>query len=90
MQLSRRLLLQIAALAAVSPSALAQPKYPARPVRVLVPFPPGGAVDVVAPPSSQKLSERLGHQFCVRTSAGRAATSVRARPRGPRRTDTRF
>ena len=70
MQLSRRLLLQIAALAAVSPSAMAQPKYPTRPVRVVVPFPPGGAVDVVARPLSQKLSERLGQQFYVENVGG--------------------
>lgn len=70
MHLSRRLLLQMAALAAVSPSAMAQSKYPARPVRVLVPFPPGGAVDVVARPLSQKLSERLGQQFYVENIGG--------------------
>jgi tripartite-type tricarboxylate transporter receptor subunit TctC len=70
MQLSRRLLLQVAALTAVSPHALAQPKYPSRPIRVLVPFPPGGAVDVVARPLSQKLSERLGQQFYVENIGG--------------------
>ena len=70
MQLSRRLLLQIAALGTVSPSALAQQTYPARPVRMLVPFPPGGAVDVVARPLSQKLSERLGQQFYVENVGG--------------------
>ena len=70
MQLSRRLVLQMAALAAVSPSAMAQSKYPTRPVRVLVPFPPGGAVDVVARPLSQKLSERLGQQFYVENIGG--------------------
>jgi tripartite-type tricarboxylate transporter receptor subunit TctC len=70
MHISRRLLLQTAALAAMSPVALAQSKYPSRPVRIIVPFPPGGAVDVVARPLSQKLSERLGQQFYVENISG--------------------
>jgi tripartite-type tricarboxylate transporter receptor subunit TctC len=70
MSLSRRLLLQSAALAATSRLAMAQPKYPTRPIRVVVPFPPGGAVDVVARPLSQKLSDRLGQQFYVENIGG--------------------
>jgi len=58
------------ALAAVSPITMAQSKYPTRPVRVIVPFPPAGAVDVVARPLIQKLSERLGQQFYVENIAG--------------------
>jgi tripartite-type tricarboxylate transporter receptor subunit TctC len=70
MSLSRRLLLQVAA-AAVTPAIVtAQPRYPARPVRVIVPFPPGGAVDVVARPLAQKLSERLGQQFYIENIGG--------------------
>jgi tripartite-type tricarboxylate transporter receptor subunit TctC len=52
--LSRKLWLPAAvaavALAAVPPIAMAQSKYPTRPVRLIVPFPPAGAVDVVARP----------------------------------------
>src|SRR5499426_439145 len=58
----------IAALAA-SPSAWAQ-TYPARPVRVIVPFAPGGATDIIARPILQELSKRLGQQFYVENLPG--------------------
>jgi tripartite-type tricarboxylate transporter receptor subunit TctC len=49
--------------------AWAQP-YPARPVRVIVPFAPGGTVDVFARVTTQKLTEQLGKQFYVENIAG--------------------
>ena len=53
---------------AVSP-ALAQ-GYPAGPVRVIVPFPPGGGVDGAGRLISQKLTEALGKQFVVDNRPG--------------------
>ena len=44
--------------------------YPARPVRVIVPFAPGGQTDVVARLVAQRLSDRLGKQFYVENAAG--------------------
>ena len=46
--------------------------YPTRPVRVLVPFPPGGAPDLVGRTLANRLQERLGQPFVVenRTGAG--------------------
>jgi len=53
-----RLLLQ-ALLALVAGAAQAQ-DWPAKPVKVIVPFPPGGGTDTVARPLSIKLSQMLG------------------------------
>jgi tripartite-type tricarboxylate transporter receptor subunit TctC len=44
--------------------------YPARPVRVIVPFAPGGTVDVFARVTTQKLTEQFGKQFYVENIAG--------------------
>jgi tripartite-type tricarboxylate transporter receptor subunit TctC len=44
--------------------------YPARSVRVIVPFAPGGATDIIARPILQDLSKRLGQQFYVENIAG--------------------
>lgn len=73
MTLSRRPFLRLvagaAALPTVSWSAWGQ-DYPSRPVRVIVPFAPGGQTDVVARLIAQKLSDRLGKQFYVENAAG--------------------
>src|SRR6266403_5942483 len=73
MKLPRRAFLHLAAgaaaLPAVSRFARAQ-DYPSRPVRVIVPFAPGGQTDVVARLIAQKLSDRLGKQFYVENAAG--------------------
>ena len=52
-------------------SAQAQ-TYPAKPVRLLVPFPPGGGVDGVARIAFQKLSESLNQQFIIDNRGGSA------------------
>ncbi|HEX9465983.1 MAG TPA: tripartite tricarboxylate transporter substrate binding protein [Alphaproteobacteria bacterium] len=45
--------------------AAAQDKYPVRPVRVIVPFAPGGGTDIVGRILAARLSERLGQSFYV-------------------------
>jgi len=64
-----RLAMAAAALPAVSRIARAQ-AYPARPVRIVVGFPAGGATDIQARLMGQWLSDRLGQQFIVENRAG--------------------
>jgi tripartite-type tricarboxylate transporter receptor subunit TctC len=90
MKLPRRRFLKLAAGAAalpVLPRIARAQAYPSRPVRVIVPFAPGGQTDVVARLISQKLSERLGQQFYVENAAGAggnigAGRAVQAAPDG--------
>jgi tripartite-type tricarboxylate transporter receptor subunit TctC len=73
MKIPRRRFLHLtagaAALPAVSRLAWAQ-TYPTRPVRIIVGFPPGGALDIFARLIGQWLSERLGQQFIVENRPG--------------------
>jgi tripartite-type tricarboxylate transporter receptor subunit TctC len=57
-------------LGASAPDALAQSKYPSRPIRLLVPFAPGGGVDVVARIVGKKVSEKLGQPVLVESKPG--------------------
>ena len=73
MQLRRREFLRLAAAAAVTaalPNVTRAQGYPSRPVRIMVGFPPGGGVDVVARIIAQSLSSRLGQQFVVENRPG--------------------
>ncbi len=62
-----------AAILAFAIPALAQ-DYPTRPVRIVVPFSPGGAVDGPTRIVAQKLGERLGQQVVVENKPGAGAT----------------
>ena len=53
--------------------ALAQ-DYPARPVKVMIPFPPGGPTDVLARLVAQKLTESMGQPFVVENRPGGTGT----------------
>ena len=61
-------------LAAAALPALAQATYPTKPIRLVVPFPPGAGTDTVARYVAQKLTDRIGQQIVVdnRTGAGGA------------------
>jgi tripartite-type tricarboxylate transporter receptor subunit TctC len=72
MDIPRRTFLSLSAAAAscaVPCVGLAQP-YPSRPVRLIVTFPPGGALDVVTRVTAQRLSERMGQAFIVENRPG--------------------
>ena len=53
-----------------APAVHAQGAWPSRPVRVIVPFTPGGATDGMARVTAQKLTEKLGQPFVVENRAG--------------------
>lgn len=66
--------------------ALAQP-YPAKPVRIIVPFPPGGTTDLVARVMQPKFQEHLGQQILIENRSGAAgavgaAEAAKAAPDG--------
>src|SRR5688572_22057639 len=60
-------------LAIVSGGAAAQ-TYPAKPLRMIVPFPPGGATDITGRYLAQKLGEAFGQQFVVDNRPGANGT----------------
>ena len=63
-------LLALAAAAVLAVPAVAQERYPSRPVTLIVPQAPGGANDAIARIVAQKLSERFGQQFVVDNRPG--------------------
>ena len=82
-----KLLVSAAVLACAAGSTLAQTPYPNRPIRLVVPYPPGGPVDFVARAVAAKLTEHLGQQMVVdnRPGAGTVIASemiARAVPDG--------
>ncbi len=70
---SRLALLLCCALVCTAPT-YAQSDYPNKPIRLIVPFPPGGSTDIVGRVVAQKLSERLGQTVVVENRAGAGGT----------------
>src|SRR5215510_1170146 len=75
------------ALAAVSPAVLAQSSFPSKPIRLIVPFPPGGGTDQLSRLVAQKLTESEKWTVVADNRAGAGGTlgiaeAVRAQPTG--------
>src|SRR5438105_8647626 len=86
MKLPRRSFLHLAAgaaaLAATSRIVTAQ-SYPTRPIRLVVPFPPGGSYDAVARPLADKMKPLLGTVVIENIGGGGASLGAAAVVRSP-------
>ncbi len=76
--LSAAALVALIGLVCATPIALAQSadKYPDKPVKIFLPFGPGGVADVTARLVAAKLSERMGQQFVIENKPGAAAINA--------------
>lgn len=83
----RRQLLALAAAGLLPTTLFAQDRWPSRPVRIVVPFPPGGTTDILARALAPELARVFGQQFIVDNKAGAggnvgAAEVAKAAPDG--------
>lgn len=70
---TRRLTLITLLCMSLGPQALAD-TWPSKPVKIIVPYSPGGAVDIVTRKMAQKLTEQTGQSFIVENKAGATGT----------------
>jgi tripartite-type tricarboxylate transporter receptor subunit TctC len=70
-------------------AAAAQSDYPTHPIRLIVPFAPGGSTDAQARIIAEHLGRELGQQIAVVNVGGAAARWASRKPPKPRRTAIR-
>jgi tripartite-type tricarboxylate transporter receptor subunit TctC len=85
--MNRRQLMTALGVVALWPAGLRAQSYPNRPIRIIVPFAAGGAVDILSRAVGQKLSEQWGQQVVIDNRAGAggnigAELAARAAPDG--------
>ena len=85
--MKRLVLLLVSAVCLAAGTAAAQDKYPSRPIKVLVPYAPGGAVDIVTRIVTEQMRQNLGQAFVVENKTGANGIlaiqdMARARPDG--------
>jgi len=69
----------VVAVACFAPALTSAQAYPNRPIKFIVPYPPGGNTDIVGRTFAQKLSERLGQPGSGDTNKQRVAAHRRMR-----------
>ena len=72
--MNRSFQLALAAAALIASTAAVAQAWPAKPVKIVVPYPPGGAVDVVTRKMAAKRQEHTGQTFFVENKAGATGT----------------
>lgn len=85
--MKRRSLIVTCLLLSAALSAAAQNSWPARPITMIVPFPPGGLADLVARPVAEAMSRELGQPVVIENRAGAGggigmAAAAKAKPDG--------
>ena len=85
--MKRRTALIVGAVAVAAPSTWAQATFPAKPITMIVPFPPGGLADLVARPVAEAMSRDLGQPVVIENKAGAGGGigmgfAAKARPDG--------
>jgi tripartite-type tricarboxylate transporter receptor subunit TctC len=75
MKLHRFIVIAGVVLAAlVAPAVVQAQSYPSKPIRLIIPFPPGGSTDILGRSVAQKLSEAWGQQIIVDNRGGAGGT----------------
>ena len=72
--ISRRTLLAAGAVAVATPGTFGQGAWPAKPVTIVVPFPPGGGTDAFARPLFALMTKNTGKQFIIDNKGGAGGT----------------
>ena len=88
--MQRILITLIASLALGAASQVWAQAWPSRPIRFIIPFPPGGGLDHTARTIQPKLQELLGQPLVIETRPVRPVSSARSSPRTRRATATPF